>query len=544
MKKPHILILIAIVALGAFLRFYDITEIPLGLYPDEAMNGNNALEVLATGNFKIFYPENNGREGLFINLQTISLAIFGNEPWALRIVSALIGTLTILGLYLFTRELLLKFDFDNYRSRTSIGLLASFFLATSYWHVNFSRIGFRAILVPFFATFAMYFLLKGLRKGAILDLVLAGIFAGLGFHTYIAFRFMVFVFAVPIVWYIWRRKETAAACLPCAILLFIFIAFIAALPLGVYFAQHPAEFLNRAGDISIFSAASPVKEFGKSLISTLGMFFVRGDCNWRHTFNCQPALHPLIALFFILGLFFLIRSAKQYSLQAAILLAWFFALMLPAVLTREGLPHALRSIGMIPPVMILAAWGGTASWDWIRNWLAAQRSKFPQDAPQLHRIQKEFALLAVLILLTLPFMTYHAYFQRWAQHPQTYEAFDTSIWHLGQFLASTPQDITKHVVVNTKGVIVRGIPMPAETVMFASDSFTPEERTAKNIQYIAAADPSERGAAPDMIAVRPAEKTIIAFLDGSDSALIRAFQEKYPELKIRVPGDFVILQNY
>src|SRR3989344_5603069 len=103
MPKWTIVLLIIIVA--AVFRLQSITSIPPGLYPDEAMNGNNAIQALETGNFKVFYPENNGREGLFINLQAISLKIFGNEPWALRIVSAIFGTLTILGIYLLTKEL-------------------------------------------------------------------------------------------------------------------------------------------------------------------------------------------------------------------------------------------------------------------------------------------------------------------------------------------------------------------------------------------------------------------------------------------------------
>ena len=49
---------------------------PHGIHPDEVMNGSNALEVIETGRPRIFYPENNGREGLFINAQTISIALF------------------------------------------------------------------------------------------------------------------------------------------------------------------------------------------------------------------------------------------------------------------------------------------------------------------------------------------------------------------------------------------------------------------------------------------------------------------------------------
>ena len=103
----HWSLVIVIIIIVAFLRLYNIAELPLGLYPDEAMNGNNALEALSPdGQFKWFYPENNGREGLFMNIQALSIALFGNFPWALRIVSAIFGILTVLGLYLCVKELI------------------------------------------------------------------------------------------------------------------------------------------------------------------------------------------------------------------------------------------------------------------------------------------------------------------------------------------------------------------------------------------------------------------------------------------------------
>ena len=200
MTRKELALIIAILVLGTFLRFYLITQIPPGLYPDEAANGNNAVEALETGRFRVFYLENNGREGFFINLQAASIWLFGEHTWALRLVSAIFGTLTILGLYLLAKELFV----DEKRRASLIALFSSFFLATSFWHINFSRIGFRAITVPFFSVFGMYFLLRGLRKGKILDMVLAGIFIGLGFHTYIAFRFMPFVILAPFTLYLWR----------------------------------------------------------------------------------------------------------------------------------------------------------------------------------------------------------------------------------------------------------------------------------------------------------------------------------------------------
>ncbi|OHA07282.1 MAG: hypothetical protein A3B34_00740 [Candidatus Sungbacteria bacterium RIFCSPLOWO2_01_FULL_54_21] len=534
MKKAHIWVLLGIMALGAFLRFYLITEIPPGLYPDEAMNGNNALEALATGDFKIFYPENNGREGLFINIQALSVAAFGNTPWALRMVSASFGTLTILGVYLASREIF---------RRRGPALFAAFFIAASYWHINFSRIGFRAIMVPFLAAFGIYFLLKGLRRGSTLDLVLAGILTGLGLHTYIAFRFMGAVFAVPLAWYLWRwkrsRNSEKTACTPCAVALYAFVVFVTVLPLVFYFVQHPQDFAGRANDVSVFAAADPLKEFGKSTALTLGMFFWSGDCNWRHNFNCQPALNPLVALFTLIGILQLTRL-NLVSWRRWLIAIWALGLMLPAVLTREGIPHALRTIGMIPPLFLLAGVGADGVRLGITSWIDKEKAKWPQYERQLGRLRYELLFLFVLALLVVPFVTYRAYFLHWSNHPKTYEAFDTSNYHMAQYLAALPKDVKKYVIVNARGVDVRGIPMPAQTVMFVTDSFTSAGQSAAHIRYIVVA-PGIAPPAQDMVS---AEKTVITFADSSDTPGITATQRAFPAFRVHVPGDFVILQNF
>ena len=144
----------------------------------------------------------------------------------------------------------------------------------------------------------------------------------------------------------------------------------------------------------------------------------------------------------------------------------------------------------------------------------------------------------VLILLIVPLATYHTYFLSWAENKNTYEAFDVSSWHLGEFLAGTAPEIKKYIVVNTLGTPVRGIPMPAQSVMFATNTFTQTEQEKKNFLYLAGGDIQTN------IAILAGQKTIIAFLNGSDHALIRDIQKKYPGLSVKVPGDFVVLQNY
>jgi len=125
--KKHHLILIAIIALAAALRLYSLDTIPPGLWPDEALNGTQAL----TEPLKLFYPENNGREGLIMWLDALSFRFLGVSMFSFRLVPAIIGILTVLGIYLLGSEMFKK---------KSVGLLAAFFVATSFWHINFSRI--------------------------------------------------------------------------------------------------------------------------------------------------------------------------------------------------------------------------------------------------------------------------------------------------------------------------------------------------------------------------------------------------------------------
>src|SRR3990167_3715150 len=174
--------LLLVVIIATFLRLYQLDAAPPGLYPDEAMNGNNALEALRTGEFKVFYPENNGREGLFINIQALSLSIFGNTPWALRLPSIVFGLLGVLGIYFLTREILF-----HHRQREELSLLATFLSATSFWYINFSRISFRAIMAPAALVWGIYLLLLSFRRarlsGLLNKLLLpagAGLVYGLG----------------------------------------------------------------------------------------------------------------------------------------------------------------------------------------------------------------------------------------------------------------------------------------------------------------------------------------------------------------------------
>ncbi len=532
-----------IVILGIFFRFHDLRSVPPGLYPDEAMNGTNAQEANSTGEYKLFYPENNGREGLFINLQALSIKTFGNEPWALRLVSAIIGSLTILGIWLLAKELFIQSPtlWGYALSPSLVALVSSFFLATSYWHLNFSRIGFRAIMVPLLMSFGFYWLLKAFRTGYLSSAILGGLILGLGFHTYIAWRIVPALILIVFIIKIWEWKKSApearTACSPCTAAIVSFFILLATLPMIWYFLGNQQDLSGRQNQVSIFAAENPPFELAKSVILELGMFNVRGDCNGRHNFNCSPELHWLVGIFFLAGFLLmlseLIGNRRNGSFSSWFLFFAFFIMMAPAALTREGMPHALRSIGMIVSTMIIAAMGAAWLWSWVSSTLEKKLTdpKYAADQTRILRIRKELMALAALGVILIALNTYHQYFNRFADHKETYFAFASDITNMGRFVRNIEGKTPVYVIANGIGDPVRGTPISAMPIMFLTDTFTPNKQEARQIRYI-----SERD-----IAQLPDSGPMTILPMNLNQSLLKILGEKFPKGEWEIPGDFSVL---
>lgn len=479
-KLKVTLILLLILIIATFFRFWKLTEIPPGLYPDEAMNGNNALEALKTaspdGGFKLFYPENNGREGLFINIQAASIALFGNQAWALRLVSGIFGVLTVLGLFFLTKELFRK---KSAATGERIALFSVFLLSVSFWHVNFSRIGFRAIMVPFCMVWCFAFIFIALRTKKIIPAVLSGVFFGLGFHTYIAFRFAPLIALIPIFFNRHfntdpENKNDKGRWKILAI--WLVVTFIIALPIGLYFLKNTGDFFGRTGQVSVFQQANPISSFLKGIGKTLLMFNVAGDCNWRHNLACWPQLEPITGLGFLLGIAWLIKNLVKKKVEKLIclfVLTWLFAMSLPSILTSEGLPHALRSIGLIPVVFILAGLGLNSIWGWLER-----------------KLKNRTAAHFIIFILMGVIMIFEGwrYFNLWAKNNNVQGAFNQSFSQIGNYLNTQSNELNKYVLVNAGGVLINNIPVTSQTVMFLTDTYSETAQKTKRLFYLLPAD--------------------------------------------------------
>jgi len=470
MSKKTTTFILLILIIASFFRFANLTSIPPGLYPDEAMNGNNALFALENNDFRVYYPENNGREGLFINIQALFLKFFlsfSNYPqaWMLRIVSAIFGTLTVLGVFL-----LIKTVFNS-----QIALFSSFFLAISFWHVNFSRIGFRAILVPFLLSWSLYWLIKAFQNKKMGSAIFSGIFFGLGFYTYIAFRVapIIILFILIYNFIHFRRQKELKTFLKIILIWFLFFI-ITILPIALYFLHNPQDFMGRATQVSIFEKPNPLWEFIKSFVKTLLMFNFVGDCNFRHNFSCKPELDFIAGAFFLIGFYLIIKKVikKQFDFASLFLIVWFLVMAMPVSFTYEGVPHALRSIGLIPCVFAFVGIGASKIYQLTKQNFSSKTGRY---------------LILAFLFISLA-INYNLYFLKWANNQKTYYAFNANYYALGNYLNQLPKEQLKYILVNANGVLVNNIPMPAQTVMFVTNTYSPQNQQKRNIFYLLPSD--------------------------------------------------------
>lgn len=453
-------VLVILLATAFFLRFWNIENIPAGLYPDEAMNGVDAIRANETGEYRWFYPNNNGREGLFINLQAFALLLFGNSIAALKLFSAVFGTLAILGVYLLAKELWHK---------RSVALFAAFLMTFSYWAINFSRIGFRAIMVPFLLSFSFYFFFRGLRTKSLVSFLLAGLIFGLGFHTYIAFRVAPLILVIAALGCVGSYRGFLKLYWKHA-LVFLFGMAITTAPIVYEFATHPEYLSSRSASISILSPdvnhGNLPLTFGKTFSLSFIKYTFVGDMNWRHNYPPYPLLDFVTGTLFLAGCVFLVvrlfllarrrwknTDRNRDLLIALFLLGGFATMLIPEFLTEEGLPHALRAIGTQPFVFLIAAmpllWFG----EWIRR-----------QAPGM----KIGTLLIVGTLLALiPLWNTAKYFVFFAENANARGAFNEDFTAMARYINRLPNDVKVYVLANAGGTeIDNGLSITAQPLIF------------------------------------------------------------------------------
>lgn len=158
--KASFIFLFAVTA--SFFYLYRLNTIPSGLYVDEAIVGYNAYSILQTGRdeygqafpvaFKFF---GSYTPPLFVYLDTIFIHFLGLTPLALRLPSALMGTITAILIGLIAKLI--------YPKNKLLPYIISLITLLTPWQLFYSRVGYEVYFGLFLLTLSFFFLLKSFR---------------------------------------------------------------------------------------------------------------------------------------------------------------------------------------------------------------------------------------------------------------------------------------------------------------------------------------------------------------------------------------------
>ena len=470
-----LLLLALILAVSIFVRFNQIGVFPNGCQSDECNNGLDALKWLGSAGYLPYAETNEGQATLFTYLIALSFQLFGVGVTQMRVVSALVGVLTVGAFYFLAR--------DHYGRRAA--LAATALLATARWHVTFSRIVYELIMQPLVMVLLAFFLLRALRTGKRWQWALAGVLLALGMNTYTAFRVVPFIVAAFLLFWVvrellitrWSRRGSkspttqppahdenmspqaafdirgsssavvSASDIRCSssvvvsplrhdlqgIAILAGAAWTAILPLGVYIVQNWAVFTGRMRHISILNeverlgSTQPIVDNFKQ---TLYMFNWQGDAAALNNLPGAPMLDTLAAVLFVLGLAY----ALWYTLRArpvpVLYVLWFAGILSLGVLSvAHEAPTARRTIGMIPLIYLFVA---LVVDQVFLAWRTAWRGQ-----------GERFINLAVAAVVAVVMVANaRVYFQVQAVQPSVWAAFSPNESAVGRFLATLPPETT------------------------------------------------------------------------------------------------------
>lgn len=189
MNKTEVLLLIFIILLGAFLRFYNIGGESFWL--DEAATAHaivshttSELLMLETtaGNLYPGYWENfsNDLPAYFV-LVSLWSKFLGISEVALRSLSAIFGSLAVLAIYFVAKEL----------ANDKVGILSSLIFSISMVNIEYSQEARAYSLLVLISLSSAFFFIRMIRTGKIAHLIMFVVCSVIGLYTHFIYLFFI-----------------------------------------------------------------------------------------------------------------------------------------------------------------------------------------------------------------------------------------------------------------------------------------------------------------------------------------------------------------
>ena len=355
---PWLLLVIGVVLVSAFFRFYRLDSVPPEMISDHAEKLLDVQDVL-NGQYRIFFERNTGREPFQFYLTAAMALIFntGISFMSLKLGTVISGMVTLIYMYKLGVEV------GNRR----VGILAVAFTGIAYWPNVISRIALRFALYPLFAAPTLYYLIRGMRRQSRNDFILAGIFLGLGLHGYSSFRAVPVLVVVAAGLYVLHHFSALQK--PWFWIGFsstVILSVVIFLPLLRYITETPEQ--RNAFSYRLMTRISGVENplpgpagqiFLKNLGRGLAMFGWDDGETWPHSITHRPALDLVSAALFHLGVvLILVRYLQKRDWLDIFLLVSIPILMMPSILSLAfpgENPSLNRPSGAYIPVFLILA---------------------------------------------------------------------------------------------------------------------------------------------------------------------------------------------
>jgi hypothetical protein len=422
---PALLLLSGAVAVAFFLRRFQGAEIPWGLADAESAEGLQALRVLSGLPFTAFTDTDPPRETLYQLLLLPVFRFLGVGITTLRIPSLAAGIAAVLLVHLAGKAL--------FSGRT--GLIAAFLLAVSAWHVHFSRIADRVILVPVFLLAGVWLLVRALERRSGLLFVLAGIAFGGGMYTHPVFRI---VPVAVILWMLLRSRIPGSASPGWRSAAALAGGFGASLlPQAGFALRNPAIYLSTGGGDPAVSLPAGLSGSLRGLLAAA--FPAPRPPGWD-----TGALEPGIG-----DLFAVVHRAPLAAVAAALGMA---GIVLALIRLARGKGEGNFVLILLFAVFAAGAgWGGAGADRFLglAPWLALGGGIFLSDLfdaiPKTRGTLPSAAVLALLLAVSGA-LEYRLYFHRAGRSETAMRPFSYGATLIGLYAASRPPDHPVYVL--------------------------------------------------------------------------------------------------
>lgn len=352
--RAELAILMSILAVAFALRTLALTTHPYPWSGDELSIGIEARRILQGGVTNYFDTGWSSQPNWSFIPTAITEVIFGKDILAVRMPSALAGTLAVLFLYLTARELF----------NPHIALMSAAILATLPYHLHFSRVGVHNVFDSFMSALVFWLLARGIMKRDPRWFFSAGIAAGLCIYTYAGTRLALILSVATLIFFILRDRKFLTTHWQ-HLIAFAVGGMISAAPQAAFFARHPDIFMGRLAQEGIlFNGWLPqhAAQTGKSALAILFEQFTRtflvfiSSPALGNFFNSPyPYLTLLGSILFLLGMGYAL--AYLWQPKHFIVLLWFWSVILFGGILTLNPPANTRMLMTAPPVALFMALG-------------------------------------------------------------------------------------------------------------------------------------------------------------------------------------------